>query len=181
MSGVLKYGATAKWLHWLIAVPMILMLILAPGMEDQPIEQRQETIMGHAGLGTLILVLILIRWPWNLTHQPPGPTADMSPRQIHLAQWMHSALYLLIPLQVIFGVLQAMYITDYEVLAFGAINYSAWAADDAVMARVFHICHSINSKLLMLLVLIHVAAAFYHRFIQKDVVLKRMLPFGKVE
>ena len=181
MSEVLKYGATAKWLHWLIAVPMILMLILAPGMEDQPIEQRQETIMGHAGLGTLILVLMLIRWPWRLTHQPPDPTANMSPWQIQLARWMHYALYILIPLQVIFGVLQAMYITDYEVLAFGAINYSAWGADDAVMARVFHICHSINSKLLTLLVLTHVAAAIYHHFVEKDLVFKRMLPFGKIE
>ena len=180
MSEPMKYGATAKWLHWLVAVPMILMLILAPGMEDQPIEQRQQTIMGHAGLGTLVLLLMLIRWPWRMTHTPPGPTPEMSPRQIQLATWMHRALYLLVPLQVIFGVLQAMYITEYEVLAIGIINYSSWAADDPSLARIFHICHGINSKLLMLLVLIHAAAALYHHFIQKDNVLRRMLPFGKV-
>jgi len=181
VSDVLKYGATAKWLHWLIAVPIILMLILAPGMEDQTIEQRQETVMGHAGLGTLILLFMLIRWPWRLTHKPPGPTAKMSPWQVRFAQWMHHALYILIPLQAIFGILQAMYITDYEVVAFGVVNYSTWLADDAVMAKVFHVCHSINSKLLMLLVLIHVGAALYHHFVQRDEVLKRMLPFGKIE
>ena len=67
-----------------------------------------------------------------------------------------------------------------EVLAFGIINYSSWAPDDPSLARIFHICHGINSKLLMLLVLIHAAAALYHHFIQKDNVLRRMLPFGKV-
>ena len=181
MSEVLKYGATAKWLHWLVAVLVMIMLIFGPGLEDMPLDVRQETMMGHAGLGTLVLVLMLIRWPWRLTHAAPGPTEAMSPWQVRLAAIMHWALYVLIPLQVVFGILQAMFMTDYEAIAFGAINYSAWAANDATLAKVFHVCHGINSKLLTLLVVVHFAAAIYHHVVQKDDVLKRMLPFGRVK
>ena len=181
MSEVLKYGATAKWLHWLVAALIIIMLIFGPGLEDMPLDQREQTIMGHAGLGTLVLILMLIRWPWRLTHEPPGPTEAMAPWQIRLAHIMHWALYVLIPLQVIFGILQAMYITDYEVIAFGLIDYSSWGDDDKDMARIFHICHGLNSKILTLLVLGHFGASLYHHFAQKDAVLKRMLPFGKVD
>ena len=181
MSAVLKYGATAKWLHWLIAFMVIIMLIFGPGLEDMVITEREQIIMGHAGLGTLVLILMLIRWPWRLTHAVPGPTDAMSAMQDKLAVAMHWALNLLLVLQPIFGVAQAMFLTDYEVLAFGVIPYSSFAADNADMARIFHIAHSINGKLLTLLVLGHFFAALYHHFWQKDDVLRRMLPFGKVD
>jgi cytochrome b561 len=48
------------------------------------------------------------------------------------------------------------------------------------MAEIFHIAHGVNGKLLTVLVLGHSAAALYHHFWQKDNVLRRMLPFGKV-
>ena len=181
MDKVLKYGATAKWLHWLVAVIVILMLIAGPGLEDMPLTEREQIIMVHSGLGTLVLVLMLIRWPWRLTHDVPGPTPVMSSLQHQLSVVMHWALYVLLPLQVVFGIGQAMFLTDYEVLAFGLIPYSALAEDSAGIARVFHIAHGLNSKLLTLLVLGHIGAALYHHFVQKDDVLRRMLPFGKVK
>ena len=49
-----KYGATAKWLHWLVGVIAIIMLIFGSGLEDMPLDQRQQIIMGHSGLGTLV-------------------------------------------------------------------------------------------------------------------------------
>ena len=180
MSEVLKYGATAKWLHWLVGVVVIIMLIFGPGLEDLPLDERQVVIMGHSGLGTLVLILMLIRWPWRLTHEPPGATSAMGEWQTRLAKIMHWALYVLLVLQPIFGILQSAYITDYEIVAFGQINYSALAVGDADMARVWHIAHSINAKLLTVLVIGHVFAALYHHFWQKDDVLRRMLPFGKV-
>ncbi len=180
MSEVLKYGATAKWLHWLIAFVVIIMLIFGPGLEDLPLDEREQMIMGHSGLGTLVLIMMLIRWPWRLTHEVPGPTSTMGPWQTKLSKIMHWALYVLIFLQPIFGILQAMFITDYEIVAFGVIDYSSMAADDADLARAFHIAHGLNAAIISLLVLGHIGAAFYHHFFQKDDVLRRMLPFGKV-
>lgn len=180
MSEIVKYGATAKWLHWLVGLIVIIMLVFGPGLEDMPLDERQQTIVGHAGLGTLVLLLMLFRWPWRLTHEAPGPTDAMRPWQVRLSRVMHWSLYVLLVLQPIFGIGQAIFLTEYEVVAFNLVDYSSMAADDAQLARLFHIAHGLTARVLMLLVAVHILAALYHQFVQKDSVLKRMLPFGKV-
>jgi cytochrome b561 len=180
MAEILKYGATAKWLHWLIAFFVILMLIFGRTLEALPITERQEMIMGHSGLGTLVLLLMLFRWPWRLTHEPPGPTQTMGPWQVRLSKAMHWGLYALIVLQPLLGIGQAMFITEYNVVAFNLIDYSSLASADANKARIFHILHGLNATVLSVLVIGHIGAGLYHHFVQKDSVMRRMLPRGKV-
>lgn len=175
-----KYGATAKWLHWITAVIIIVMLIAGRTLESLPIDERTQIIMVHSGLGTLVLLLMLTRLWWRRGHPAPGPTDNMSARQASLSTLMHRALYVLVLLQVCFGVGQAMFLTEYPVVAFGLIDYSAMAAGNAGIAKAFHIAHGLNSILLSILVLGHIGAAIYHHFVQKDAVLRRMLPGGKV-
>ncbi|MDP6377382.1 MAG: cytochrome b/b6 domain-containing protein [Pseudomonadales bacterium] len=181
MTTPLKYDATAKWLHWLIGVIVIVMLVAGRTLEALPLDERTQIIMVHSGLGTLVLVLMIVRLAWRRSHTPPGPTAEMSVRQIRLSLWMHHGLYALFILQPLLGIAQAMFITDYEIVAFGLIDYSGLAENDAGLARTFHILHGLNSLILSLLVIGHILAAFYHHFLQKDDVMRRMLPFGKVE
>jgi cytochrome b561 len=157
------------------------MLILGQGLESMPLDQRQQIIMGHSGLGTLVLLLMIVRWSWRLSHKPPGPTSTMGTWQTRLSKWTHWSLYLLLIFQPVFGILQAMHITDYEIVAFGLINYSGMVADNAERARLFHILHGLNASIITVLVIGHVLASFYHHFVQKDDVLQRMLPFGKVK
>lgn len=177
---MLKYSATAKWLHWLIGLIVIIMLIFGRTMEALPLSEREVIIMGHSGLGTLVLLLMLARWSWKLSHESPGPTSTMGNWQTRLSKWVHWSLYVLLVLQPMLGILQAMYITDYEILAFGVIDYSGLAADDAGRARLFHVMHSVNAWIISILVIGHIGAGFYHHFVQKDDVLRRMWPYGKV-
>ena len=181
MSDTAKYSAAAKWFHWLVGVIVIIMLIFGQGLEALPLDERQQIIMGHSGLGTLVLLLMVVRWSWRLSHEPPGPTANMSALQTRLSKIVHWALYVLLLLQPIFGILQAMYIADYEVVAFGLIDYSSLAEDNAERARLFHILHGLNATVIMVLVIGHIMAGFYHHFVQKDDVLRRMWPGGKVK
>lgn len=179
-SAPAKYDATAKWLHWTTAVIIIVMLIAGRTLESMPVDERTQTIMVHSGLGTLVLVLLLARLWWRRSHPVPGPTDNMSARQASLSTLMHRGLYVLFLLQVGFGIGQAMFLTEYPVVAFGVIDYSAMASGNETLARVFHIAHGLNSAVLSLLVIGHIGAAFYHHFVQKDTVLRRMLPGGKV-
>ena len=100
--------------------------------------------------------------------------------QTRLAKAMHWSLYTLLVLQPILGISQAMFITEYDVVAFGVMDYSSLAAADEDRVVFFHVLHSINATVLSVLVLCHIAAGLYHHFYQKDNVLKRMLPYGKV-
>lgn len=181
MSNTAKYGAAAKWFHWLVGVIVIIMLIFGQGLEGLPLDERQQVIMGHSGLGTLVLLLMIVRLSWRLSHEPPGPTATMGTLQVRLAKIVHWALYVLLILQPIFGILQAIHITDYEIVAFGLIDYSSMVADNAERARLFHVLHGLNATVIMVLVIGHILAGFYHHFVQKDDVLRRMWPGGKVK
>ena len=176
-----KYPATAKWLHWLVGVIVIIMLIFGRTLEALPLDERAQMIMGHSGLGTLVLLLMVVRWTYRLNNEPPGPTSNMSQLQTRLSKLMHWALYTLLIVQPVLGILQAMYIADYEIVAFGLINYSSFVTNDTGMARTFHILHSLNAIILSVLVLGHIGAGLYHHFMQHDNVLRRMWPTGKLK
>ena len=68
-----------------------------------------------------------------------------------LLQW---SFYPLLLIQVIIGVVQAAFI-DYEVRAFGFINYSALAPDNEGLHRLFLKAHGLIAALLIVLIVIH--------------------------
>ena len=174
-----SYDGVAKTLHWLIALIAILMLIAGWGLEDLPLEEKKQIIMIHSGLGTTVFVLMLVRVVWRLTHKPPPPV-PMPDWQHKISAVVHGSFYGLLLLQPIFGVLQAAYI-DYPVLAFGVIEYSALAVDNKDTYLLFHRLHGLSALLLILLILVHAGAALGRHFYLKDNVLRRMLPFAKIE
>jgi cytochrome b561 len=155
------------------------MLLGGQTLESLPLSEREQTIMVHSGLGTLVLLLMLVRWYWRLNHEVPGPTATMSALQTRLARGMHWGLYVLLVLQPVFGIAQAMFLPDYRVVAFGILDYSAMAGSDAGLARVFHVLHGLNALIISALVIGHIGAGLYHHFVQKDEVVRRMWPGGK--
>lgn len=175
-----SYDATAKWLHWIAGIIVIVMLIAGRTLESLPIGEREQIIMVHSGLGTLVLALMILRLWWRQGHPVPGPTPNMGPTQVRLSRLMHGGLYVLLILQPLFGIAQAMFLTDYQVLAFGTINYSALAPGNESLARVFHIAHGLNSLIISILVIGHIGAALYHHFKQRDDALRRMWPGGRV-
>ena len=73
MSDPTKFGATAKWLHWLVALIVIVMLIFGRTLEALPLTEREQIIMGHSGLGTLVLLFMILRLGWRQTHPNFGP------------------------------------------------------------------------------------------------------------
>ncbi len=178
MENKVQYDGIAKTLHWLIAVLVILLLLAGGGLEDLPVEEKTQVVMGHSGLGTLVLLLMMIRLAWRFTHRPPQPVA-MAAWQLKVSVIVHRLFYVLVILQPVFGIGQAMFV-DYSVVAFGVIDYSALAISSESMAKIFHVAHGTNATLLMLLVLLHAGGALAHHFYHKDMVLRRMLPYGRV-
>lgn len=179
-GAIIRYNSTAKWLHWVVGVIVLIMLVAGRTLESLPLDERTEIIMVHSGLGTLVLLLMLIRLWWRRGHPVPEPIPNISARQASLSLIMHRALYALIILQTVFGISQALFITEYPVVAFALIDYSAMAPGNDSLAKIFHIAHGLNSVILSVLVLGHIGAALYHHFVRKDVTLRRMWPGGKV-
>lgn len=140
----------AKILHWFAAFIIAFNLLSGWTLGDFPLDQKQVLIMIHSGVGTTIFILMLFRWWWRKTHKlysPPGWWKRPS-------MLLQIVFYPLLLLQPIIGVVQAAFI-DYEVLAFGFINYSAIAADNESLHGVFLDLHGLTAILLIMLIILH--------------------------
>lgn len=136
-------------------------------------EKATRAAAGHAGLGTLVLILMSVRLYWRSRH--PVTATAMPGWQTGLSLWVHRLLYACVLLQPVFGILMAI-TSPYDVIAFGRFNYSAVMVTNETWHPILHLCHRVNGALLALLVLGHIAAVIYHQLIMRDRLLNRMLP-----
>jgi cytochrome b561 len=146
-----SYYTTAKVLHWTVAFVAALLLMSGWQAEDLALDNKLVFMMVHSGLGSLVFVLILIRWWWRRKHKLYSrPQWYKKPSM--LVQWL---FYPLLLLQPVIGILQAAF-TEYDVRAFGLINYSAVAVKNEAVFNIFHKLHAIIATLLLLILFIHI-------------------------
>lgn len=171
------YSSVAKWLHWLTALAILLLLAGGPLFHFLPEPEKvSRAASGHAGLGTLVLLLISVRLIWRYRHPVLPPV--MPKWQTRISLLVHRLLYICVLLQPMLGIAMAM-TSSYDVIAFGRFNYTAVLGPNETWYQVFHVCHRVNGAVLALTLLLHIAAVIYHQFIVRDQLLSRMLPRGR--
>jgi len=176
-SAKTKYDGVAKTLHWIVALLMIVMLTAGWTLGDLPLDEKVQTLVIHSSLGLSVFILMFIRLYWRRKNPPPARPDHMPTWQVTASKFSHHGLYFFVMLQPLLGLGQSMY-ADFDVRPYGAFSVSMGANES--LYGIFHELHEINAMILIALVLLHLGAALYHHFVQKDTVLKRMLPYGKV-
>jgi cytochrome b561 len=144
------YYTVARSLHWVAAFIIAFNLMSGWIISDFPLEQKLWIIMVHSGIGVTIFLLMLFRWWWRKSHhlyEPPG----FWKRPAAVLMWI---FYPLLLIQTVIGMLQAVFI-DYDVRAFGFINFSAIAEANESLRNLFLDLHGMTAILLIVLVLIH--------------------------
>ena len=92
-----RYTRTAIALHWLMALLIIATFPLGLYMSDlalSPIKLKLYSY--HKWIGIVILILLLARVLWRLTHRPPLFEVAMPRWQVFSAHAVHLALYILL-------------------------------------------------------------------------------------
>lgn len=147
-------------------------------MTDLPFSPaRIKQFNWHKWAGITILALSALRLLWRLTHTPPTPLSMPTWQQkasssAHLLMY---GLFFAIPL-VGWAYSSA---TGFPVVYFGVLPLPDWVAKDADLAAQLKLIHRTLAYTLAALVVLHVAAALKHQFIDKDGLLARMNPFGR--
>ncbi len=170
------YDGVAKTLHWIVALLMLVMLTFGWTLGDLPLDEKVQTLVIHSSLGLSVFLLMGVRLYWRYTHTPPSLPDHMPGWQVTASKMSHRALYFFTMLQPLLGLAQSAY-ADFAVRPFGAFTVTLGANEN--LHEIFHELHEINAMVLIGLVLLHLGAALYHHFVQKDTVLRRMLPFGQ--
>ena len=170
------YDPVARLLHWLVFALLALQFAVAWTMPDMHRDTRPEGLIAwHLSIGTLILLVIVLRLLWRLRHPAPPPLATVPPWLQALSRLLHFLLYALLLSLPLLGWGNASS-RGWDVSLFGLIPLPRLLAQGSSLGHALGDIHSLIATILLILVGAHGAAALYHHFIVKDRTLARMLP-----
>ena len=167
---------TAKTLHWLIAFLLLAVWASVELHEQVPRGNpwRDYWIIAHFTLGASALAVMVIRLVWRASHRPPAPLGGRL--QQRLATAVHGLLYLAVLAMPVTGLLMRQLDGKSTPLPAG-LAIPAWLPANTALAERLEDLHKewLWNALLALIVL-HVAGALWHHWVDRDATLKRMLP-----
>lgn len=175
-----RYTRTAIFLHWLMALGIITAFGMGLTMTDMPgiTPTKLRLFNWHKWLGVTLLALATARVLWRLSHTVPPLPAAMPKWQQFVAETTHCALYVLlfaIPLSGYFYSLAA----GFPIVYLGVIPLPVLIGPNTELKPLLKAVHFWLNMGLAGLVIAHIGAALKHHFIDRDDILKRMLPrFG---
>jgi cytochrome b561 len=171
-----EYGTVTKIFHWTIALLVITLLIVGLTMGELKDMSLKITVINlHKSLGITVLFLILCRFAWHLVSKRPEPVAGLTAWEKRLSRLLHDAFYLLLVAMPLTGwMLSSSF--GRPVHVFGLPALPDLVPKDPAAGKIFASRHELIGYIIMGAVALHVAAALKHHFIDKDDVLRRMLP-----
>lgn len=172
-----RYDALAQLLHWLVVVLIVVQFVLANRAHDLPAGLAKLAVLSqHKSFGITILALAVIRLAWRFVSPPPPLPAGMRPLQRIAAQVSHAALYFLLFAMPLSGWAMSS-AANYPVSWFGMVQLPDFVAPAEALHEALEETHEVMADILLVLALLHTAAAFKHHFIDKDGLLWRMVPW----
>ena len=171
-----RYDGVAIALHWLIvalvAVQFTTKAITAEGARQDALDAW------HLAVGPTILLLMLIRLVWRLTHVPPPPPADLSAPLRLLSRATHWLFYALLIVAPVLGWVSASAFRAQPTLL-GLAKLPMIAPESKSLAESWGAVHGALAWAILALIALHISGALYHLLAKDDGVAARMLPFGR--
>ncbi len=170
-NDAVRYDRRTIVLHWAVAGSVALLWIMAQGAELLPKGPVRLSIWSvHILIGFLLALLVLARIGWRMTRGRRLPPADHGVRHL-AAVLVHGLLYLLLVAVVGLGIA--------NVFGHGFPLFGVWPFprfwDKPVQHFIGH-WHGTIANIIMIVAVLHAAAALYHHAVLKDGVLRRMMP-----
>ncbi len=169
------FGIPAKAFHWGVAVLVFSLLPLGWYMHELPLGlERYRYVELHKSLGLVALLLMIGRSLWR-AFNPPPPLPENLPRwEITAAKLTHWALYGLLFLQLLFGMI-LVWAANSPLTLFGLMALPSPIAPDKPLRHLMEEAHEITALVIVILLILHVGAALRHHFILRNNILRRML------
>ena len=171
-----RYTHTAQALHWTLALLLVGMVSLGLYMHELPLSPLKLQLYSyHKWAGVSVFLLVLARLAWRATHRPPPLPAGTAPLVRIASSVAHALLYLLMLAIPLSGWLMSS-AKGFQTVWFGVLPLPDLVGKDKELGDLLKEMHEALNFLLLGAVLAHVGAALKHQFIDRDVILARMLP-----
>lgn len=191
-----RYSKVAMGIHWITALLVIVMIPMGIWMSNAISDPSQQAAAYrlyqlHKSIGFLILALTVVRILWRVKRRPPPSAPSLKPWEHFLARATHAAFYailLLMPLSGWIYVSSGWAVSTDQSLKV-ATSFFGWfeiphiapvAHADSLVRRTiafrsmgFHWAMAIGA---IVLIVLHVAGALKHQFLDRDGSLGLMVP-----
>lgn len=168
-----RYTTPAVTLHWLLALLIIGSFSLGVYMSDLPFSPtRLKLYNWHKWAGVTILLLSFVRLAWRISHRPPADAA-MPAWQAKAAHTTHQLLYALFFIVPLMGWAYSS-AAGFPIVWFGVLPLPDFVPVDKALAEAIKPWHERSAMLIAALVLLHIAGALKHQFIDRDGLMARM-------
>ncbi len=167
------YSKPTKILHWLISMLVISVWICGIYMSELPNTSTYKgSVYGlHKNIGMLILILLCIRIAWRIYEIY---LLKHSKQANIFAKIVHFLLYVALLIQPLTGWLMSSAANRLPRF-FGLFTFPSLIQQNMVQAKFFNMIHNKFAWILLVLICMHVFAAFYHQLILKDRTINKML------
>lgn len=170
-----RYDSVTIGFHWLTVLLVAALFIMTLVWKSRELKPQLESL--HISLGIVFAAVLIARLVWRVTagRRLGGtgtPVIDIASRI------MHGLLYLLLAIQVGLG-FGLRWFQGETFSFFGLFAIPSLFAANRPFAHQLEELHNLAAWTLIYLAAAHAAAALLHRYIFKDGVMTRMLPFGR--
>lgn len=173
------YTGTAIALHWAVAALIVGAFVIGlTAVELAVSPQKLKLYSWHKWIGVSIALLALVRLAWRFRHPAPALPASMRRWEQRLATGTHALLYALLLAVPASGWLMSS-ASGFPVVYLGVLPLPDLVAKDKALADTLKLVHYALNKTLLVLIVLHIAAALKHHVLDRDDILVRMLPFLK--
>ena len=179
-----RYTRTAVLLHWVIAVLIIANVAITWVVDSLPDNWVRPAIDTHKSIGITVLGLALLRLLWRYAHPPPPLPASYPKWMQRSAHAAHGALYVLMIALPLSGWMHDSAWKDAATHPMRWFNLFTWPRIGWIMQvdpvrkeslhDLFGLAHTWLGYALYGLLVLHVAAALKHQFIDREPQLQRM-------
>lgn len=169
------YDVVSRINHWIMALAMIGMLSvgLFVANVEIPKETRGFLIGIHKAAGVLVLLYGAWRVAWRLGQGFPRPASVVPAWQARAAKLSHYGLLAGILLMPLTGLVGSLF-RDRSVNFFNLFTIPPFG-EIKILAAIGSNLHWIVGYLLVAMVVLHIAAALKHHFVDRDTTLARMV------
>ncbi|MEL6683046.1 MAG: cytochrome b/b6 domain-containing protein [Pseudomonadota bacterium] len=175
-----SYGTVTKTFHWLTALLIVTAIALGAVANRLPYETNDQLAFKaqvfslHKTLGVIVFFVALARILWALTQSKPGPLHAERKVETGLAEIVHWLLYVSLVAVPLTGWIHHAASAGFAPILLPIGQDLPLIPKNETVSELFAGLHWLWSKIMVGAILLHMAGALKHQFVDKDVTLRRM-------
>ncbi len=174
------HNVPARILHWSIALLVLGLIPVGFLMLQDWVSRdlRNMMFISHKNIGSLVLILILLRIANRCINPPHLKPVQLAPIQELAAKATHLGLYAMLLIMPLSGYVRVR-AGGFPIEAFDALGVPTLVPRSDALAEFAKTVHYYAAYGIMILIAMHIGAAAFHGLVRKDGIFSRMWPvFG---